>query len=387
MRAATNKPFIEPFRIAVPDADISDLRDRLARTRWPDAGAGAWADGTDLEYLKTLVDYWREDFDWRCIEARINEHTQIRVRCDGVTVHAVHLRGEGPAPFPIVMTHGWPGSFLELIEVAKRLAHPRAYGADASDAFHVVIPSLPGFGFSERPPGGGFEPKSIAPLWLALMTALGYERFGAQGGDWGAGVSTEIALAAPQRVLGVHLNFMMRGYLLGPKQQVAFEPDELAFFADADRFAEEEGAYAHLHATKPQSLAYGLNDSPAGLAAWIVEKFRTWTDCDGDIERAVSRDDLLANVSLYWYAQTIGSSMRIYRNRRLAPPSPPATPPSVPFAFAAFPKELLLPPKRLIARSFKLESYSVMPRGGHFAALEQPELLANDVRAFFRSFR
>ena len=387
MRADTNERLIEPFRIAVPDADISDLRERLARTRWPDAGAGAWSDGTDLEYLKTLVDYWREEFDWRRVEARINDHAQVKVRCGGLKIHAVHIRGEGPAPVPLVMTHGWPGSFFELLEVAKRLAHPTAYEADAADAFHVVIPSLPGFGFSDRPPGSGFEPKSIARLWLELMTALGYERFGTQGGDWGAGVSTEIALAAPERTIGVHLNFMMRGYLLGPERQVAFEPGELAFFADTDRFSAEEGAYAHLHATKPQSLAYGLNDSPTGLAAWIVEKFRTWTDCGGDIECAVGRDDLLANVSLYWYTQTIGSSMRIYRNRSIAPPSPPAVPPDVPFAFAAFPKELFLPPKRLIARSFKLERHAAMPRGGHFAALEQPELLAADVRAFFRNYR
>jgi pimeloyl-ACP methyl ester carboxylesterase len=378
---------LEPFTIAVPEAALGDLRARLAQTRWPDPGAGSWQDGTDLAYLQDVVAYWRDTYDWRRAEARLNGIPQVRVACDGLKIHALHVRGEGPAPLPLVITHGWPGSVVEMLAILPLLTDPAAHGADPSDAFHVVVPSLPGYGFSERPQTGGVEIRAIARMWLELMTALGYERFGAQGGDWGAGVSAQLALAAPERVAGVHLNFMTRAFMHAPRNVSDYGPDELAYFEDVERFARDEGAYAHVHGTKPQSLAYGLNDSPAGLAAWILEKFRTWSDCGGDVESAFDRDDLLTNISIYWFTQTIASSIRLYRERNLAPVVPPQTRPEVPFGYAAFPKELYQPPRRLMERAFKIERYEAMPRGGHFAAMEQPELLASEIRAFFRPYR
>jgi pimeloyl-ACP methyl ester carboxylesterase len=378
---------VEPFTIAVPESELEDLRRRLQQTRWPDPGAGEWNDGTDLAYLQEVVTYWRDAYDWRQAEARLNAIPQVRVACSGLNVHALHVRGNGPAPLPLIITHGWPGSVVEMLEIAPRLADPAAYGADPADAFHVVVPSLPGYGFSDRPRTGGTDLRAIARLWLELMPALGYERFGAQGGDWGAGVSTQLAITGPERIVGVHLNYLMRGYVPGPKDANDYTPQELAYFEDGDRFARDEGGYAHVHGTKPQSLAYGLNDSPAGLAGWILEKFRTWSDCGGDVESVFSRDDLLTNVSIYWLTQTIGSSIRLYRERALAPSPRPASPPDVPFGFAVFPKELSRAPRRLIERVFRLERYEVMPRGGHFAAMEQPELLAREIREFFRPYR
>ena len=378
---------VQPFTIAVPQAELDDLRLRLARTRWPDSGAGGWRDGTDLAYLRDVVAYWRDTYDWRRAESRLNEVPQVRVDCGALGIHALHIRGKGPSPLPLVITHGWPGSVVEMLKIAPRLADPTAYGGNAIDAFDLVIPSLPGYGFSDRPQSGGTEPRVIARMWLQLMSALGYERFGAQGGDWGAAVSVELALAAPARLVGVHLNLMPRWYLPSPQDMSDASPEELAFFDDRAHWVATEGAYASVHSTKPQSLAYGLNDSPAGLAAWILEKFNTWSDCGGDIESVFSRDDLLTNISIYWHTQTIGSSIRLYRERNLRLPAPLATKPDVPFGFAAFPKELGHAPRRLIERVLRLERYEVMPRGGHFAALEQPDLLAAEIRAFFRPYR
>jgi pimeloyl-ACP methyl ester carboxylesterase len=377
---------VEPFTVAIPQASLEDLRLRLERTRWPDGGAGAWQDGTDLAYLEDVVAYWRDVYDWRRAEARLNAIPAVRVRCGELRIHALHVRGTGPNPLPLVLTHGWPGSIVEMLAIIPLLTDPGAHGGDPADAFHVVVPSLPGYGFSDRPTSGGIELRAIARMWLELMSALGYERFGAQGGDWGAGVSTQLALTAPERIAGVHLNFLMRAFLPGPETPDLSE-EELAFYRSLKHFAATEGAYAALHGTKPQSVAYGLNDSPAGLAAWILEKFRTWSDCGGDVECVFSRDDLLTNISIYWHTQTIGSSIRLYRERALAPPEPPPARPNVPFGFAAFPKELWRVPRSLIERSFRLDRYSMMPRGGHFAAMEQPELLADEIRAFFRPHR
>jgi len=378
---------VQAFAIEVPQVELDDMRARLERTRWPDAGAGEWRDGTDLAYLRGIVEYWRDAYDWRSAEARLNANPQVRVECGDIGIHALHLRGTGPEPLPLIMTHGWPGSVVEMLDIAPKLTDPAAHGGDPKDAFDLVIPSLPGYGFSDRPRAGGINPSAIADLWLQLMSALGYERFGAQGGDWGATVSIELALAAPERLAGVHLNFAPFGYLPTPKYTPDAGPEEHAFFDDRAKWVAAEGAYAALHGTKPQSLAYGLNDSPAGLAAWILEKFHTWSDCGGDIESVFSRDDLLTNISIYWLTQTIGSSIRLYRQRNLAPPVPLRSAPEVPFGYAAFPKELWTPPKPLLERAFRLERYEVMPRGGHFAALEQPDLLAAEIRAFFRPYR
>ncbi len=378
---------IEPFTIAIPQTQLDDLHLRLAQTRWPDAGAGAWQDGADPTYLRDIVGYWRDTYDWRRAEARLNSFPQVRVDCDGIRIHALHMRGNGPAPLPLVLTHGWPGSIFEMLDIAPLLTDPAAHGGDPSDAFDLVIPSLPGYGFSDRPSVGGTNPPKIAQLWLRLMSALGYERFGAQGGDWGATVSFELALAAPDRLTGVHLNFLPPGYLPTLDDLTDASTEEIAALEARAHWVATEGAYAAVHGTKPQSLAYGLNDSPAGLAGWILEKFKTWSDSGDDIESTFTRDDLLTNISIYWHTQTISSSIRLYRERTLAPPAPPPVRPDVPFGFAAFPKELWSPARSLIERVVRLDRYTVMPRGGHFAALEQPELLAADIRAFFRSYR
>ncbi len=347
-----------------------------------------WSDGTDLTYLRELITYWRDAFDWRAQEARLNAFPQFLVSVGGYDVHVVHVRGNGPSPLPLILSHGWPGSFVEMLDLVPRLTDPQRFGGDPRDAFDVVVPSLPGYGFSERPAVPGTTPLRIANMWADLMTALGYDRFGAQGGDWGSAISTYLGVEHPERVVGVHLNFVMRAFLpargaLG----VTEHAEETAYFESVERWYAAEGGYAHLQATKPQTLAYALMDSPAGLAAYIVEKFRTWSDCEGSVERVFSKETLLTNVAIYWFTRTIGSSMHLYWERQRAPIRMPSAPPPVPFALAAFPKELTTPPRRLLERVFQVERYTPMPRGGHFAALEQPERLAADITAFFGPLR
>jgi pimeloyl-ACP methyl ester carboxylesterase len=303
-------------------------------------------------------------------------------------IHFVHVRGTGTNPVPLVVTHGWPGSFIEMLDLIPRLTDPERFGGDPADAFDVVVPSLPGYGFSSRPAHPGTTPQAIANTWVALMTALGYDRFGAQGGDWGAAVSTHLGMDHAERLIGVHLNFLMRGYL--PSRQdlgATIEPDEEAYFRHVDRWYADEGGYSHLQGTKPQTLGYALTDSPAGLAAYILEKFRTWSDCDGAVETVFAKETLLTNIAIYWFTQTIGSSMHLYWERQRAPAYAPKLRPPVPFALAAFPKELSTPPRSLMERVFRVDRYTVMDRGGHFAALEQPEMLATDIAAFFRPLR
>jgi pimeloyl-ACP methyl ester carboxylesterase len=369
-----------PFRVEIPESALSELRDRIARTRWPDAvGAAGWEEGPPVAYLRELAEYWREQFDWRKVEARVNALPNFLGQADGLAIHFVHLRSRGSSPFPIVLTHGWPGSFLELLEVAERL----------SEDFDVVVPSLPGYGFSEGPGEPGVHPLRIAELWARLMSALGYERFGAQGGDWGATVATRLALLHRERVAAIHVNYIPGSYAphLGPGSR-ALSPAEEKFIAERDRWRDEEGAYGHLQATRPRTPAYALNDSPVGLLAWIVEKFRSWGDCRGDVESRFSKDTLLANVSLYWLTQTIGSSMRLYREARAVPLAfGKGERVRVPCAVARFPKEAPMPPREWVERAYDVVRWTEMPRGGHFAALEEPELLAEDVREFFRSYR
>ena len=379
---------IEPFTIDIPQADLDDLDRRLASARWPNAIVDDWSDGTDLAYLRKLVEYWRDGFDWRAQEAHLNTFPQFVTRVGELDVHFVHVRGTGPKPLPLVLTHGWPGSFVEMLEVLPRLTDPQRFGGDPNDAFDVVVPSLPGYGFSGRPKRPGMAPKQIADTWTGLMSALGYDRFGAQGGDWGAAVSTHLGIDHADRLIGVHLNFLMRAYLPSRSAIAAdVASEETAYFDAVERWYANDGGYAHLQGTKPQTPAYALNDSPVGLAAYITEKFRSWTDCGGDLERSVSRDRLLTNISIYWFTQTIGSSFHLYWERQRAQSSPPKVRPAVPFALAAFPKELSTPPRRLMERVFRVDRYTTFDRGGHFAALEQPAQLAADVAAFFRPLR
>jgi pimeloyl-ACP methyl ester carboxylesterase len=381
---------MEKFVINAKQAVLKDLTRRLDSARWPDEITDTgWDFGTNLAYLKALVAYWRDGYDWEKQQAALNRLPQYRLDLDGLGLHFVHVRGKGPAPLPLIITHGWPGSFVEMVKLIPLLTDPAAYGASAADSFDVIVPSLPGYGFSDRPRVRGMNPQRIAALWVRLMDELGYQRFGAQGGDWGSAVSSALGLDHPERIIGIHLNFIAGRFLLGgtlegpPSDAIA-----QAYLAKLRAWWNSEGGYNHLQATKPQTLAYGLNDSPVGLAAWIVEKFRTWSDCAGDPERVFSKDELLNNIMIYWITETISSSTRLYWEGREQPLRLSATN-SVkpPVAVALFPKEIPMPPRELAQRGYNITRWTEMPAGGHFAAMEQPELLASDLREFFRSLR
>ncbi len=381
-----------PFRIAIPDADIADLHARLANTRWPDeVNDDAWSYGTDARFLRDLTQYWRTGFDWRATEARLNRLPQFRLDIDGIPIHFVHVKGRGakgrgPKPVPLLLTHGWPGSFVEMEGILPLLTDPGAHGGDPADAFDVVIPSLPGYGFSGRPTAPGCGPQAIAGLWATLMSELGYINFGVQGGDWGSAVSVWLARTQPERVIGAHLNFMQSAFQAPADAPLTASEQE--YLASVLRWRDAEGSYGAIQGTKPQTLGYGLTDSPAALAGWIAEKFRAWSDCGGDIARAIPIDTMLANIAIYWFTGNITSSLRIYKESRAAPlvfaPGERVIPP---LGFAHFPKEILHPPRSYVERVFDVRQWTEMPRGGHFAAMEQPELLAADIRRFFRSLR
>jgi microsomal epoxide hydrolase len=380
---------IEPFRIDVPEAVLTDLRERLARTRFPDEiHESGWSYGTDLAYLKGLVAYWRDGFDWRVAEAGLNAFAQFRADVDGLGIHFIHERGTGPKPLPLVITHGWPGSVMEFKKIIGPLTDPAAHGGDPADAFDVVCPSMPGYGFSDHPREPGMDAEKIAALWVQLMRGLGYARFGAQGGDWGSMVSGYLGANHPDAVLGVHLN-MVLGF--PPEGAGAFDgvtPEELADLGDLQKFLDEETGYQRIQGTKPQTLGYLLNDSPAGLAAWIVEKFRTWSDCDGDVERRFTKDELLANVMLYWVPEAGPSSIRLYCEMVRAGKFPPQKfRVDVPTGCAIFAREIVRPPRVWAERLYNVQRWTRFERGGHFAALEEPALLVEDMRAFFRPLR
>jgi pimeloyl-ACP methyl ester carboxylesterase len=375
----------EKFTIAVPDAVLADLRERLARTRFPgEVVNSGWSYGTNLAYLRELVEYWRTRYDWRVHEREINQFPQFKVEIGGIGVHYIHAQGKGANPRPLILLHGWPGSIYEFMRIIPMLTDPAAHGGDARDAFTVIAPSLPGYGFSDDP-GGGMDPKRIADVMHSLMTeVLGYRRYGTQGGDWGALIASLMGHLYTRDVIGVHLNFVGMAPPQGARTQ-DLDEEEKKFLADLAAYRREEMGYFEIQGTKPQTIAYALNDSPAGLAAWIVEKFRTWSDCEGDVERCYTKDQLLTNVMIYWVTQSINSSMRLYYEQRHNPYRLAAGEKcQAPTAVAAFPKELSRPPRRWAERVYNLKRFTQMPRGGHFAAMEQPALLAADIRAFFR---
>lgn len=380
---------LRPFRIDIPQEVLDDLQAHLARTRWPDEIEGAgWEYGASLAYMKELVAYWRSGFDWRAEERALNTFSHFRAEIDGAGIHFLHERGKGPDPLPLVLTHGWPGSFLEMLKILPLLTDPAGHGGDAADSFDVVAPSMPGFGFSDRPTRPGMNLFRIADLWARLMAGLGYPRFAAQGGDFGAGVSTCLGLAYPERLVGIHLNYIPGTYRPHLTPDAVLAEEERRFLEDADRWYEAEGGYSHIQKTKPQTLAYGLNDSPAGLAAWIVEKLRGWSDCGGDVERCFTRDEMLTHVTLYWVTETFHSSTRLYAEGRRAPLHfREGEVVRVPCGVAFFPGEEPFPPRRWIERGYRVARWTDMPRGGHFAAMEEPELLARDLRDFFRPLR
>jgi pimeloyl-ACP methyl ester carboxylesterase len=379
----------EPFTLRVPEGAIADLRDRLARTRFPDHAPGdLWAYGTDLGYLRRLVEYWHGSFDWRAEEARLNAFPQFKVPLCGIDLHFLQVPGKGPAPCPLLLLHGWPGSVFEFLELIPRLTDPARFGGDPADAFTVVVPSLPGYGLSFKPGQPRFGVEEIADCVAELMHgALGYTSFAVQGGDWGAITATRLGYAHPEKLIGIHLNLLA---IRRDQQDVADPtPEEQAYLDERATWLREETGYSWIQGTKPQTLAFGLSDSPAGLAAWIIEKFRTWSDCGGNVETAFTRDRLLANISFYWFTGAIGSSFWPYYTVRHRPwPIPDGRTIDVPTAYAQFPAEILRPPRSLAQRTYTdIRRWTVMPHGGHFAALEQPEALANEVCEFFRPLR
>jgi pimeloyl-ACP methyl ester carboxylesterase len=377
-----------PFSLRVPDDVLVDLRARLARVRWPDEVPGAgWGYGTDLGYMRELVDYWRERYDWRLHEARLNALPQFTVPIGDVDLHFVRVQGVGPAPLPLLLSHGWPGSIWEFHRLIPLLADPGAHRADPADAFTIVAPSLPGYTFSFRPDQPRLGIAEIADVFARLMTdVLGHHRYGAQGGDWGAFVTARLGLRYPERLAGIHVT------LLGARRDRAgsAEPseEEKVYLEELRRWEREETGYQWIQGTKPQTLAYGLTDSPVGLAAWIVEKFRTWSDSGGDVERRFSKDILLTNIMLYWITGAINSSFWPYYATRHAPwPLPEGQRIEVPTGYASFPGEILHPPRAWAERAYNIRRWTTMRAGGHFAALEEPEALAADIRAFFRDLR
>jgi pimeloyl-ACP methyl ester carboxylesterase len=377
----------EPFSPHTGAGVIEDLRARLRATRWPDAPEDAgWSIGVDLDYLRELVAYWADGFDWPAQEAALNALPRFRVAVGGLGIHAVHARAAAAGPvLPLVLCHGWPDSFWRYTKVIPLLTDPGAHGADPADAFDVVVPDMPGYGYSDRPTGAPLDSVAVAGLCAELMSALGYRRFGAAGGDIGSHVSRYLGLDHPDRVVAVHrTDAGVRVFTCDPPD---LAPEERAWLEGAAAWGATEGAYAAMHRTKPQTAAVGLTDSPAGLAAWIVEKLRAWSDCDGDVERAFSKDEILTNVMIYWLTGTIGSSMRMYRANAAIPPAQHARRVEVPSGFSLFPGDIVRPPRAWLERTTNVVRVTEPARGGHFAPFEEPELYAEELRAFFRPYR
>jgi pimeloyl-ACP methyl ester carboxylesterase len=384
-----SQPLPQPFQLHVPDETLRDLRERLARVRWPDEPpAPPWSTGSSVAYLQDLVAYWRDGFDWRAQEAALNSFRQFKVPLGGIDLHFIHEEGKGPNPIPLLLSHGWPGSIVEFLKVLPMLTDPARFGADPSDAFTVVAPSLPGYALSFAPGQKRFGVVAIAELFANLMTdVLGYRRFATQGGDWGAAITSQLAYQFPERLIGIHLNFL--AVRRDPKMLENGTAEEKAFLGQLEHFLGEESGYQWIQGTKPTTLAFGLTDSPAGLAAWIVEKFYTWTDCDDNVETAVTRDEMLTDIMLYWATGAIGSSFWPYYDRRHSTwPIPEGARIETPTGYTEFPKEILRPPRSFAQRLYaNIQRWTVMEKGGHFAALEQPEALAREIRAFFRPLR
>jgi pimeloyl-ACP methyl ester carboxylesterase len=377
-----------PFVIDVPQATLDDLRERLQRTRWPDEVEDAgWDYGTSLAYLQDVVEYWRTRFDWRREERAMNALPHFRASVDRVGLHFIHARGRGPAPMPLLVTHGWPSSFVEMLPLIPHLSDPAAHGGDPADAFDVVVPSVPGFGFSDRPTTRGMTRSRVAALWAQLMEGLGYRRFAAHGNDIGAVITGWLAHDFPERLVAMHT--MMPGFpspVIGRDQRPATEA-ELAHAEVQARWEREEGGYNLIQETRPQTLGYGLNDSPAGLAAWILEKWRAWTEPAGDVERHFSRDLLLANVTLYWVTETANAANRSYYERAREPRRITSRI-AVPTGVALSTEAVQRVPRERAERSYAdIRRWTEFPRGGHFFAAEEPGLLAEELRAFFRPFR
>jgi pimeloyl-ACP methyl ester carboxylesterase len=390
---------ISTFRIDVIADVLSDLRQRLTNTRWSYQLEGTnWDAGTDLNYLRELVDYWQNTYDWRKHEAELNQLAHFKTEVDGIGIHFIHERGKGPNPFPIILTHGYPDSFYRFAKIIPMLTDPESFGGRAEDAFDVVVPDLPGYGFSDKPTTNGTIFRAN-DLWARLMTdKLGYERFGAHGGDWGSTVTEHLARSHSDSVVAIHLTDVPFGHIFQKPNDLSSA--EQTFLKNSEQWVQKEGAYALIQSTKPQSLAHGLNDSPVGLASWLVEKYRDWSDCGGNIESRFTKDELLTQIMIYWATKSIGSSFLPYYDFANASPmtwmkegiKKWTGSSKVPAAFALFPggahlKDISQPPREWAERFFNVQRWTEMPRGGHFAAMEEPELLAQDIRTWFRTFR
>ncbi|MCI0617638.1 epoxide hydrolase [bacterium] len=362
---------IEPFEIHIPDSVLEDLNERIARTKWPRSVPNSgWEYGTDRTTLQALVDYWQKKFDWRKEESKINQFPQFRVMVDDLRIHAVHLRSKNPAALPLIITHGWPGSFLEQLKIAPLL----------QDSFHIVIPSLPGYGFSDGAEIPGLNPRRIAALWVKLMRALGYERFVTQGGDWGASVSTWIGLDAPQSLIGIHLNYIPGSYKPYIRNEEELTDREKEFVRFQEEWLEKEGAYGHIQGTKPETLASAMHDSPVGMAAWILEKSHGWSHCERSVLEHFTYEELLNNIMIYWVTETFGSSIRIYYETRKSPLKlGPEQRINVPCAVARFAKEEPMPPREWVERGYNVCRWTEYSTGSHYAPLEVPDLLAKDI--------
>jgi len=384
----------EPFTIAIPQETLVDLRERLARTRWPDDSANSnWEYGTDITYLKELVDYWLNGYDWRQHEQKMNTFSHYRTTINDVPIHFIHEAGNGPEPMPLILGHGWPWTFWDFNKVIRPLADPVAFGGDPADSFDVVVPSLPGYGFSVPLTTTGINFWNTSDLWVRLMQdVLGYQKFAAHGGDWGALVTAQLGHKYADHMIGVHFTVMGALALLRERGPSAsdYGPDEQSWYERSKRFFSQEMGYFALQTTKPQTVAYALNDSPVGLCAWILEKRRTWSDCDGDVEKRFSKDDLLTTMTIYWVTQSIGTSVRFYYESLHNPWQASHTRRPVveaPTGIAVFPKENALMPRQWAEGYYNLHRWTVMPSGGHFAPMEEPERLVEDIRAFFRTLR
>jgi pimeloyl-ACP methyl ester carboxylesterase len=374
---------ITPFRIEAADAELDDLRRRLLATRWPDAETvDDWSQGIPLAYVRDVCTYWAEQYDWRAREAHLNSFAQFRTAVDGLDIHFVHVRSPEAGARPIVITHGWPGSIVEFHKVIGPLTDPVAHGGDAADAFHVVCPSLPGFGFSGKPTRTGWGTDRIADAWATLMGRLGYEHWFAQGGDWGSMVTTKIGIRHAGACAGIHLNMP----LVIPDASGELTPQEQSALEGLAHYDQWDSGYSKQQSTRPQTVGYGLADSPSGQAAWIIEKFWAWTDCDGHPENVLTRDELLDNVMLYWLPDAGASSARLYWESFRDLPFDPV---QVPVACSVFPKEIIRASERWAKAQYgdRLHSFNELDRGGHFAAFEQPETFVDEIRAAFRPLR
>jgi len=374
-----------PFRIQVAEDVLIDLKERLARTRWPDSLPEAgWDYGTNLSYVRQLIDYWHESYDWRAQERFLNTFPQFTTEIDGIHLHFLHVRGKGMHPLPLLISHGWPGSVFEMYKIIGPLTDPESFGGDPADAFDVVVPSLPGYGFSGPTKVRGVTMARIAEVFVSCMQDLGYPRFATQGGDWGLHITRTLGRAFADKIVGIHLNIQPSRAVLSKE---ATNEAERRWLERRAQWMWEESGYSHMHETRPQTLAYGLNDSPVGLAGWMIEKFRAWSDCHGEIESVFTKDELLTNVMIYWVTQTINASTRLYYETYHQHDDAFAGRAEVPTGVAVFLDDLPVPPRSLAERLYNIQRWTEMKAGGHFAALEQPQALVEDIRAFFRPLR